>query len=1047
MPSLFISYKRGTSAVIPLIERLRAAYYRVWYDKVDIRTGDNWREAINRGVDACDALLICLTPAACQSEFVQHEVKRALEKKKLIFPLKFEILNEIDDLKHLGLTDRQFLDFTAPDSDTWDKAFKKLLEDMQPHKNLQVSSHTKRQQGGTGENKRHQRYLKDLIERIGNLSLANINPENSTVRLEDVYIDSPTDLSLSIDVQDWHVIDWWLAQDVALGLPQGGVLTTSDGNVLVAQQKGKKYAEDLGFDRRSFEILIGEIDAEIAAYREAHPEYEEDDLPWKDDWNDQIKENLVAFHTRDLVAASSRLVVLGLPGSGKSTFVKYLALCLAGEQIDGWERETSLSHLPYWPHGALTPIYVELRRFVASKHFPHIDTQPSSENFWSYIEHEILGTELINFLPELKADVENGRAIIILDGLDEVPYPEGKLKARQKQLVSLAEVLNGTRFAASRVVVTTRPYAYENWALPQFQTIRITAFNNKHQLDLAKKLFKASGMTEISASEKAEALQQQLRKIDPQLKDRPLFLTLMATLYLNGAEDGIPTKPGTLYHQSVMLLLDRWTQSKVDAPSLLEILGDMSVDKLYERLAELAYEVHSQSGEQQGTDKIEESLLYKHLKPLGRRAAVGLIPYLSENAGVLISPGQDTEKDVFHFAHRTFQEYLAAVHICKICLEADNYKLLNQLITSKPQLWRLPISLVGDILSHTRQKSKLWALLGDLLEDEAPQERYSMSWWLAWFGAQIVEEQELYLEKGLNRRTEQPVHDALVQWLRRLIEQEALEPIERASCGNVLGLLGDFEEGVGLRHDGLPDIKWGKEIKAASYTIGMKETDFSYLDFQEITLKHGYRLAKYPVTVIQFQAFVDATDGMRSGEWWNELETQNEPDDLDFKYSNHPCINVSWYQAVAFCRWLTKKYRDAGLLEAGLEIRLPTEQEWEIAARYPDGRFWPYGNEEDLSKMNAHETGIYWTTAVGSFPSGRNEVLDLWDLVGNVWEWCLTKYEDGSNLIDTSGDIRVIRGGSVTSDSMFASAVARYYDYPTDPKYMAGFRLCVSAKY
>ena len=78
MPKLFISYKRGTSGIIPLMERLRGEHYRLWYDKDDIHAGENWRESINRGVDTCDAVIVGLTPDACRSEFVQYEVQRAI---------------------------------------------------------------------------------------------------------------------------------------------------------------------------------------------------------------------------------------------------------------------------------------------------------------------------------------------------------------------------------------------------------------------------------------------------------------------------------------------------------------------------------------------------------------------------------------------------------------------------------------------------------------------------------------------------------------------------------------------------------------------------------------------------------------------------------------------------------------------------------------------------------------------------------------------------------------------------------------------------------
>src|SRR5690606_21976959 len=248
---------------------------------------------------------------------------------------------------------------------------------------------------------------------------------------------------------------------------------------------------------------------------------------------------------------------------------------------------------------------------------------------------------------------------------------------------------------------------------------------------------------------------RQLQQIDTELKDRPLFVTLMATIYLRGDSEGLPTRRGALYRESILLLLDRWTQSKPGAPSLIEILGDKSLDDLYARLAALAYEVHEQYGEQPGTPEIDESLLYTHLNPLGRSIAVELIPYLSENAGVLVCPGQDGEKDVFHFAHRTFQEYLAAAHLMPRWPDADSFGLVRELIMSKPQVWRVPCVLAGDVLADTGRRGDLWDLLDDLLDDEIAKGMAANDprWWTVWLASVILQEQKL-LESDKLRRSE-----------------------------------------------------------------------------------------------------------------------------------------------------------------------------------------------------------------------------------------------------------------------------------------------------
>ncbi|MBK6325574.1 MAG: SUMF1/EgtB/PvdO family nonheme iron enzyme [Chloroflexi bacterium] len=126
-----------------------------------------------------------------------------------------------------------------------------------------------------------------------------------------------------------------------------------------------------------------------------------------------------------------------------------------------------------------------------------------------------------------------------------------------------------------------------------------------------------------------------------------------------------------------------------------------------------------------------------------------------------------------------------------------------------------------------------------------------------------------------------------------------------------------------------------------------------------------------------------------------------------------------------------------------MDIRLPHEVEWEVAARWPDGRFYPWGNTFDSHKANTREAGISLTTAVGLYPSGRNEALELYDLSGNVWEWCRNKYDPPEAVeVDESGDSRVVRGGSWNHNRGLARAACRDYRVPVD-RFDFGFRVVV----
>ena len=263
------------------------------------------------------------------------------------------------------------------------------------------------------------------------------------------------------------------------------------------------------------------------------------------------------------------------------------------------------------------------------------------------------------------------------------------------------------------------------------------------------------------------------------------------------------------------------------------------------------------------------------------------------------------------------------------------------------------------------------------------------------------------------------------------LQDTRLNPAERMAVGDTLARLGDPR----FRADAwfLPDeeLLGFVEIPAGPFLMGSTKNDRhannDEMPQHELILSRYY-IARYPVTLAQFRAFVEAS-GYEPN---SETSLQGLP--------SHPVVNVTWYDALAYCEWLTQvlgqkegTYEILGTLigEKGWQVTLPSEAEWEKAARGPsagsgDGRVYPWGSEFDASKANTRETGIGRTSMVGSFPQGTSPYGVL-DLSGNVWEWTRSLWgeefgvpnfqypynsTDGRENLEAPKEVlRVLRGG------------------------------------
>ncbi len=280
------------------------------------------------------------------------------------------------------------------------------------------------------------------------------------------------------------------------------------------------------------------------------------------------------------------------------------------------------------------------------------------------------------------------------------------------------------------------------------------------------------------------------------------------------------------------------------------------------------------------------------------------------------------------------------------------------------------------------------------------------------------------------------------EWLvAELADPSAIIP-RRVDIGDTLSAWpgGDPRPGIGLRSDGLPDIVWC-EVNGEP-----PMDEFLFGEKRERRKLDTFFIAKYPVTYLQYQAFLNDPEGFANPEWTAGLHKDARQQqakgsgDQKFKRSNRPAEMVSWYDAMGFCAWLKAKYTASGALDSGAEIRLPTEEEWEKAARGSDGRLLPYGDQFDPARANTAMTGLGQTTAVGIFPAGASP-YGIMDMSGNVWEWTLTDYDTNSAQDLVSNRRRVLRGGSWTVDAWLAPMAIRNNNDPTQRTNNIGFRL------
>ncbi len=233
------------------------------------------------------------------------------------------------------------------------------------------------------------------------------------------------------------------------------------------------------------------------------------------------------------------------------------------------------------------------------------------------------------------------------------------------------------------------------------------------------------------------------------------------------------------------------------------------------------------------------------------------------------------------------------------------------------------------------------------------------------------------------------------------------------------------------------------EIPAGEFWMGGERYD-AEKPIHKLHLER-YWIAKTPITNAQYRFFVEATQRAAPSYW----ENGKVPRGLE----NHPVVNVTWYDALAYCEWLAKI--------TGKAITLPSEAEWEKAARGDrDKREYPWGDIFDKNKCNTVESGIKGTTPVGKYSPAGDSLSGCADMAGNVWEWTVSLWGkdwqkpeftypyrpgDGRENLKAGDDVRrVLRGGSFDYSQLNARCSYRHWLNPNLRGRLGSFRVVVA---
>jgi formylglycine-generating enzyme required for sulfatase activity/predicted MPP superfamily phosphohydrolase/energy-coupling factor transporter ATP-binding protein EcfA2 len=701
----------------------------------------------------------------------------------------------------------------------------------------------------------------------------------------------------------------------------------------------------------------------------------------------------------ELLGRQDCILLRGPAGTGKTTLVKHLAYTIT----HGQGPVILCDYLP---------IVIFLKDF-----WPIYKNQLPAKRAGAVITFlSLLKLYLETKIPALKYEVvelfiSRDRALFLLDGLDEVP---------EQLRRGLVKIIAGFRLENknNRFLLTGRPHGINTATIQYFgEYLRdIEPLDHEKVMAFVSNWFRVvSGQAVGLAGMTAAEMMGDIR-VNPHVSvftANPLLLTAVCILYQD--KKRLPDQRAELYCRIVDNLISR---------RFHQIMDPEKASRIDDFLKLLAF--HMQERNIKSIDVGEAKQSLKIIFPQSEETPVqynrridNLFEKIEPRCGLLRRPGEG----VVEFLHLTFQEFLAARHM--LYMDMDYEQFLEK------RWWEEAILLYTGLVNR-EWKDRANLMVKEILNRSHKDVHILRRLWM--LGAKALRDIQAY-------KRDMQVAKQAGEKLLAIIEADA--PLDdRFEAGEILGILGD------PRIKKYPMVK----VEAGEFTMG---SDKGYYDDEKPIHRvylDEFMMGKYPVTNEEFKVFVDE-DGYSNKEYWTtegwkwrEKEKISVPRfwyEGKWNRPNFPVVGVSWYEAVAYSNWLSKK--------TGKTYCLPTEAQWEKAARGTDRREYPWGKDFDKNLCNSYECKLKRTSPVGIFTKGESP-YGCMDMAGNVFEWCSDWFDERyyknspkkNPRGPKTGSLRVYRGGSWVFHAPICACAFRYRYHPRLRDRNVGFRLARS---